>query len=159
MSKTLDKNIKNYALRLLSVRGRSEAELRRRINQKGFSPEDTDLVIEYLKEHGFVNDRLFAKELVEHTCYVKSLGARGCINYMRNLEIDKAVIEEITFPQDKEFEKAKKLLEKKRAYLAKYEGVDGIKKLYGFLQRRGFDSAVISEIIKQEYRQEDSSEG
>lgn len=50
----------NDALRLLKFRARSEKEIYRRLEEKGYSVEEIEETISKLKEKGFLNDEKFA---------------------------------------------------------------------------------------------------
>ena len=54
------------ALRLLSYRPRSEAELRARLEQRGFAPAGVEDVISRLRQQGLVDDAAFARFWVEN---------------------------------------------------------------------------------------------
>jgi len=51
----------NAAVHYLSYRPRSEAELRKRLHQRGFDIGNVEAVTTRLKEHGLVNDMAFAQ--------------------------------------------------------------------------------------------------
>ncbi|MBI5542331.1 MAG: regulatory protein RecX [Deltaproteobacteria bacterium] len=56
---------KAYAMKLLAARGKSEAELRRRLEQKGFEAGVVDAAMVRLKELRFVDDEAFATARAE----------------------------------------------------------------------------------------------
>ena len=56
------KDFRAYALRLISIRQRSEYELRRRLKEKGASQVDIEEIVEYLKNIGLLDDLDFACE-------------------------------------------------------------------------------------------------
>ncbi len=58
------KNYRTYALRLLSIRQRSEAELRKRLREKGASPQEIEGIISSFKELGLIDDMDFAREFI-----------------------------------------------------------------------------------------------
>ena len=53
------------ALRILTLRDHSEAELARKLAAKGCSPEEVGATLERLKELGYLDDRRFARRFAE----------------------------------------------------------------------------------------------
>jgi len=59
------KDPKSYAIKLLSIRLRSEEELRIRLKRKGFEEKDIENTIKELKELNLLDDREFARVFYE----------------------------------------------------------------------------------------------
>ena len=57
---------RSHALRLLKFRPRSEAELRRRLIQKGFSSSVAEALLAEMKRQGLLNDSKFARLFAAH---------------------------------------------------------------------------------------------
>ncbi len=57
--------IEGMALRYLARRDRTEAQVRALLRQKGVSASDRDLVIQRLRDQGYVNDLAYALRQVE----------------------------------------------------------------------------------------------
>ncbi len=143
-----DNSARSYALRLLSIRERSEQELSERLKLKGFSEPSIYDTIEYLKNIRLVDDRTLAQTIV-HLCEdTKILGIIGCKQYLKKRGIPEAIIKELTFPFNKEKAKASRFISKKHSALRHYPPRIQRRKLYGMLRRRGFDGETISETLK-----------
>lgn len=139
---------KAYALKLLSLRDRSESELRERLLAKGFTEESVFSAIENLKNAGFIDDSKTAGALMRYCEQTKLLGAYGCRQYMRRRGIPEEIVGSSVFSPETEIEKAKKLVEKKERYLKNYPIQVKLKRLYGMLARKGFDGGIISEVLR-----------
>ncbi len=141
----------NYALKLLSLRGRSVRELSFRLKRKGFSEEEIERTIEYLTERGFLDDRSLAEELLSYCQEVKHLGPRGVKEFLKKRGIEQPLIEELTCSLEDDQERAFKLAE--RFYkLNRAKPDDKIKRrLYGYLYRRGYSYDTIREVLKRLY--------
>lgn len=64
---------KDRAVRIVSTTSISQKELKRRLIQRGESPEDADAAVSWLKDLGAVDDEAMAKRVVE-TCLSKGYG-------------------------------------------------------------------------------------
>ncbi len=60
--------------RILSVRARSEHELRSKLKEKGYDREVIDDVVGWLREQGYLNDESFAFQWARHLAVNKRLG-------------------------------------------------------------------------------------
>lgn len=149
--------LRNYALRLLSIRPQSEQELRRRLQmfikrRKLRSKSYTDELISKLKESNLINDREFTQWFIRSR---KRNKPRGKFVIRREL-IAKGVkgdlIEEILEKQYKKEEErkiAQKLLDKRISLIKKGEERKMKIKLTKFLLRRGFDKEIVFNIIDE----------
>ena len=64
-AKTPLEKAKNHAMNYLR-RPHSEAELRKKLAEKGCTPEDTETVVALCLDYGFLDDREYAAMLVRH---------------------------------------------------------------------------------------------
>ncbi len=64
---------KDRAVRIVSTTGVSQKELKRRLVQRGETPEDADEAVSWLKELGAVDDEAMARRIVER-CVEKGYG-------------------------------------------------------------------------------------
>jgi regulatory protein len=137
-----------YALKLLGYRQRSESELKERLAQKGFSPEDAVSALSLLKEQGYVDDSATARALRDHAERVKLLGRTGARMFMRKRGIRGEVAEEALEDYDEEAA-ALKLLERKSRSLEGRPGHVVRRRLAGYLGRRGYSSEVARRLLKK----------
>lgn len=140
------------ALRLLARRDHSRSELRRKLIQRGFSPQVAETAIASLLEKGYLNDRRYAERwasaaLASGRCYGPRLRAE-----LRQRGIDQAtasaVITELTCGNDET--QAVLLLVRRR-----FPEFDPLcaddrdrRRIYGFLQRRGFSTGAIMAMFR-----------
>jgi regulatory protein len=138
----------NYALRLIGIRGRSEYELSRRLGEKGYlQPEVEDTVVR-LKAAGFIDDARLAEALIRTCTERKLMGAAGCRRLLKERGIPEEIFKSLRFTHEEEIQRAMRLVEKKSKLLAKYSPPVRKNRLFGFLQRRGFSTDVISAAMK-----------
>ncbi|HEX6368732.1 MAG TPA: regulatory protein RecX [Longimicrobium sp.] len=141
------------ALRLLSVRPRSAAELARRLRMKGYEPEIGEEVIARLRDLGMIDDAAFAGTLVRDRVRLKPQGARRLANELRAKGVDdetaRTAIRETMEGEDTgERELARRAAEKWRPRAGE-EPARARRRLHGYLARRGFDADVIREVLDE----------
>ena len=59
------KRVKARALHLLSDMGRTEAQLRSKLEQGGYTEEAVEEAVRYVKSFGYLNDREYARSFIE----------------------------------------------------------------------------------------------
>ncbi len=138
----------NYALTLLDYRERSQWEIKERMRQKRYTPEVIQQVINYLKEHDFLNDKRFSEEWASFV--IKKGFARKRVQYeLRRKGIAEDLIEEILgklFSKIDETEMALRVVQKKRKMLKNERDFQRISE---FLRRRGYSFSTINTVIDQ----------
>lgn len=84
---------REHALRLLS-RPRSEAELRRELARRGYSPAAQEEVLERLRQVGLVDDRAYARAYIQDTLSRRPAGSRWLRYRLQQRGVDPEAIEE-----------------------------------------------------------------
>lgn len=143
MAKELDQ-AKKIALRWLSYRPRTEAEICTRLKQKGFHQGVVDPIIEYLKDFKYVDDRSFAEQWVKYRLEKKKKSKRLLYTELRNKGIDGVIAAEVleSITDEEEYimavEQAKKRTEKGHAWSSTAR----------HLVRQGFPNDVVYRVYK-----------
>ena len=140
---------KEYALKLLEYRERSEQEIRERMVRKKYGEEVVDKTIEFLKNQNLLNDRRFARMWTE-SCLRRNYGRWKVQADLNGKGVDGDIIEEVlkeSYSKVNEAQLALSLVQKKWPSLEKNNVV--LRRLAGSLQRRGFSFEVIAEVIRQ----------
>jgi len=137
------------SVRFLGYRPRSEAEVRRHLVQKAIEPAIADLVVERLREQGYLDDAEFARYWVENRSRFRPRGARALHQELRLKGVEAGVIEEATSTLDSSvlaYEAARPQAER-LALLAQTDPATFRRRLLSFLMRRGFDYAEAREAV------------
>ncbi|MFR7989239.1 MAG: regulatory protein RecX [Anaerovoracaceae bacterium] len=146
-------NIYDVALRHLSSRSRTVAETESYLLKKGFSEEETKVLIEEFKSCGYLDDSRYCREYFDYG-FGKGKGKRRVLEELRRQGVDPQVIE-IAFedyePEDSETERARRETER----VLRLAGIDGgdpvPEKVRGRVARRlqakGYSSDIIYSII------------
>jgi regulatory protein len=138
------------ALRFLGYRPRSEAELRNFLVQRGFSTAITERTLEKLCSLNYLNDEAFARNWARSRAETRGYGPKRIEQELRTKGIGQALIREVmreTFGQVDESARANSLLEK-RFKSKQFDDPKMVRRAVGFLQRRGYSSKVIFDLLK-----------
>ncbi len=139
---------RQYALRLLSYRDRSERELRDRLAKKGFNEDIIGAAIAQLRDAGLIDDRAFALSLCRQARENKLLGHNGVRLYLLTKGISRALVDEVTdYDEEQEIVTIRKLIRKKYRHVASPAPAD-IKRLRSFLLRKGYAPDVIRRALR-----------
>ncbi|MCX7921808.1 MAG: recombination regulator RecX [Clostridia bacterium] len=139
---------KSTAIKFLSLKMRSGKEVFNKLILEGFDTEAAESVVEELKAIGYINDELYAqkyifdrsklkpkaKKLIKLELVSKGIGEDIADNVLGNWEVDEETV-------------AESLVKRK---FGKYNFNDEkiIRKVYAFLQHRGFDYEIINLVVK-----------
>ncbi len=141
------------ALRLLALRGRSEAELTHRLQQKGFSAETIAACLQRCRELGYVNDRQFADDRARILLgQGRAVGPR-LLAELRRSGIDETLAREALDKADAEIDADRVLTQmlERRFPGFDYQNADDRqrRRIIHFFMRRGFSLDRILDAVKQ----------
>ncbi len=140
------------ALNVLGYRARSARELRERLARAGYLRETVDEVISRLEELGYLNDEEFARELARSEA--RKYGPRRIYGDLRRAGIGEEAAREVV---DEEFAGRSEHEAAREAAQRRYNMVEGsdaqVRRVYGFLVRRGYAASICVEVAR-EYRRE-----
>ena len=152
-------NPRRYALLLLRYRGRSEKELRERLNKKGYQAEEIEATVAYLLDSGFLDDRALAENLKRQAMTNKLLGFEGARRFMQQRGLSKEIIEAaLVYHEEDELRNIRKFIEKKQKSLSRYPEPKRTQSLMGSLMRKGYSAALIRKALKNIIRDEETEE-
>lgn len=140
------------ALRLLSVRARSENEIRLRLARKGFGVATITEVVEALKEVGLLDDSAFAEAWVDERVRLKPVGPGRLRQELATKGVPSEVVARVvdeTFREYSELELARRAVYRKRYARAGGGRGDARAKTEAFLRRRGFSYEVASRVARE----------
>ena len=137
---------KSRALHLLEKQDRTEANLRRKLQEGGYSPDIIDEAINYVASYHYIDDRRYAENYI---FYHKEKSRRRISQDLLAKGIDRGLVDEVlaeSYESD-ERQLIAELLSKKHydpsSADAKERG-----KMYRFLATRGFSPGDITEAMK-----------
>ncbi len=146
----------NAAVHYLSYRPRSEAELRKRLHQRGFDGDNVEAIIARLKEQGLVDDMAFAQFWKDNR---ESFSPRS--QWLTKLELRQKgvasdIIDQAVDTIDDEDSAYRALLSKARGL--PYSDYQSFRRRLGeYLKRRGFSYGVINNTVERVWQEQGSN--
>lgn len=141
---------KDKALRLLTYRPRSMAELKNKLIQAGYNEDIYQPVMQNLIRVGLLNDAEFAESFARTKIIQRPLGKRLMIQELKVKGIDESIIQktvETIYSEYSELELAKQLVRKKITIVNIEENPKVKKRLIDLLKRRGFNWDIIEQVL------------
>jgi regulatory protein len=133
------------ALHFLSYRPRSEAEVKKRLNRRGFDIDTINSTITRLKKQNFINDDEFARYWMENRTSFNPKSRIMLKNELRLKGVPEGAALEAVADVD-EADAAFRAGQKKARVLLKLERVEFEKKLVNYLRWRGFNYEIIKNV-------------
>jgi regulatory protein len=137
------------ALRLISFRERSAAEVRRKLAEKGFSEPVVDHTLERLREDNLLDDARFAQAWVENRATFRPRGHRVLALELRQKGVAEEEINQALSEAAGEDTLAYQAAAKVVRRYAGLEREDFRNKLYAYLARRGFNYEAIKQTVNR----------
>ena len=138
---------KNAALRLLSYRSRSEAEIRRRLQER-FTNEIIDRTLSDLRRQGLLDDPVFAREWRAQREKFRPRGPGMIRQELQRLGVDRQVIRDAL----SNFDASVNAYQAGSRYATKLPLEDAAvfrRRLGAFLHRRGFEGDVLGPTVER----------
>ncbi len=142
----------DFVLRFISVRPRSEKEIKDWFKRKEVGDETQQMIWKKLEHLGYINDEEFAKWWVEQRTAFRPTGKRALEMELRQKGVSREVISShITSHASPvtEIDLAKRAVEKKLKIYKNLPPLELKKKLSSFLARRGFSWETIEKVIDE----------
>jgi regulatory protein len=152
----LEDKARQYALKLLSYRGRSVGELEKRLRRKGFPDHVVSSTIRHLKHIGLLDDKALAEALKREAMITKLLGQYGARKFMLGRDISREIIDSMFISDEKEdIENAQRLVDKKLRIMEGLPAEKIKRRLYNLLLRKGYSFETIESVLKKRNFKED----
>ena len=144
----------DYALNLLTARPYTARNLRRKLAQKGFAPDDADSAVVRLIGNGLLDDSLYAAQFARGRLLGPGASKRRIRQqlYQRGIpgNVADAAIENVIEDESIDLEAVvEKDARKKLASLAGLEQPIIRRRLYAHLARRGYNIDEINSVMKK----------
>lgn len=145
------KKARRKAMMLLEHKDRTEKELRERLRQAGFSPEICEHAIEYVRSFGYINDVRYASAFILGRMNQKSRNKIMQELQQKGIDRETAALAweqtaELEMPNERGI--LRSAVEKKYKRGARLDEGE-MRRLYGFLARRGFQYEDIASVLSE----------
>jgi regulatory protein len=142
------------ALGMLAARGRSAAELRRRLLMRGARPEHAEAAVERLRAAGFLDDAEFARQVARSRVAGRGDSRRRVAQVLAQKGVARDVVDEAVaevfedaaVDEDALVESAAR---KRLRAMGALDPATRRRRLYGFLARRGHDGGAITRVLRR----------
>lgn len=138
---------KQMSFRFISYRPRSTVEVRNYLNRKGFDHVVADRVVDQLVDRDYLDDVAFARYWVEQRQLHRPRGALAIRFELLQKGVPREIIDSAVTDVD-EKDAALRAVELKTRRWTRMPKEQYWRKISGFLQRRGFSYATISEVAE-----------
>jgi regulatory protein len=136
----------------------SEREAQERLEEVGFSREEIDAALAAARDHGWIDDRVFARLWVEDRMRHHPLSRRALEEELRGRKVPHDVISAAVrdhYPQEQERDVARALAVARLARLGALDEMTRRRRTIDFLIRRGFSSSVAADSVRRALRGKD----
>jgi regulatory protein len=138
-------------LRLLAASPKSGQELRRKLEDNGYSAGIIDQALCDLKTQGVLDDTAYAKDLVARLTLGKCVGRHKIAFELKRHGISKKISDEMlgTLSNEDETERALEQAQLKWTVWSRLDPKKRKKRLYDFLIRKGYDFQIVQDILQR----------
>jgi len=140
------------AIKLISAKSRSVAELRERLlANRAANKADVETVIERLKEYGYLNDERFAFSYASLKVKQRPIGKRRLERDLKFKKVDSSVAEkalELVYAETSEEVLIDRAIEKRTRTKGRPKNRLEAKSLFDHLLRQGFPFDLVSEKVR-----------
>ncbi len=148
------KKAKEICFDLLAARPRTQEELRQALQRKGFDEETSETLLGKLDRAGLVNDEEFAQLWVKSRHANQGLSRTALVAELRRKGVDGNVAAQAAGEVDRESEEqmARELVRKRLGSLGNVDEQTALRRLLGFLARKGYPQGLAYTVIREELR-------
>ena len=142
----------DHALRLIGQRMQSERELRTKLGRREYGPGVIDAVVEDCIRLGYLDDAKFAAARAADAANLKKHGRQRAVQELLAKGVDRGTAENAAneaYEDVDPVEAATALAEKRRPSLARLDRPAAVRRLSGYLQRRGFDFDTVRAVVER----------
>jgi regulatory protein len=139
------------AIKLISAKSRTVAELRERLLASRANTADVETVIERLKEYGYLNDERFAFSYASLKVKQRPIGKRRMQRDLKFKKVENSVAEEaleLVYAETTEDELIDRAIEKRTRLRGRPRNRLEAKSLFDHLLRQGFPFELVSEKVR-----------
>lgn len=149
VNKVLKKRATLRAMHILERTDKTEAQLRKKLEESEYPKEAVESAIAYVTSYGYLDDRRYAKHYIEWKKQGKGKARLKMELVQKGIsrEIIEEVLESTDFGETREMIR-QIILKKRKTNIPMNEKEK--QRLYGFLMRKGFSSSDILAVMREE---------
>jgi regulatory protein len=145
----LNYTAKTVALKYITIRFRSEKEMREHLSKKGVNKDIIDIVIDSLKKEGYIDDKRFASMFINDKINLSMDGPDKVRNELVSLGISEDIINDNidVFTKKIEVEKINKIADKLIKSNHNKSNFELKNKIINYLSNNGYSKGLSIEIV------------
>lgn len=145
-----DEEARAICLRLLTMRGRTRAELSEALASRDVPDDASARVLDRLSRVGLIDDVAFAASFTAAVHGSRGLAANEIKRQLRakGVAVDLAETAVLGIDADRERETAARLVQRKATSMSNLEPVVKTRRLVGMLARKGYSPAVAYQVVR-----------
>ncbi len=137
-------NPRDYCLKLITIRDRTQKEIRDKLKEKNFDENTIEEEIEFLLHYGYINDKRYAEHFTSDSISIKKWGKSRIRAELLRRGIDRDVADEAIEEAFSEVEDDRLYTEmEKRFKNADFGNMKERTRIFNFYMRRGFSPEEI----------------
>lgn len=143
-------NCRDYALKVIEFKDRTEKEIREKLTQKGYDENIIEDEIAFLKDYGFINDLRYAQRFISDAINLKKWGKVRIRAELLRKGVDREIIDNAVEDAFMDVDDDRLLNEMRRRF--KNSDLSNIKertRIFNFYMRRGFSPDEIKGAMNQ----------
>lgn len=141
-------NCRDYALKVIEFKDRTEKEIREKLTQKGYDENIIEDEIAFLKDYGFINDLRYAQRFISDAINLKKWGKARIRAELLRKGVDREIIDNAVEDAFMVVDDDRLLNEMRRRF--KNSDLSNIKertRIFNFYMRRGFSPDEIKGVM------------
>lgn len=141
---------RDYALKVIEYRDRTEKELREKLKEKGFGEHLIDDELEFLKSYGFINDARYAERFTADAINLKKWGKSRIKSELIRKGVDRELIYNTIEDAFLELDDDRLFSEMQKRYKnSDFSNIKERTRIFNFFLRRGFSPEEIKGAINR----------
>ena len=137
-------NSRDYCLKLITIKDRTEKEIRTKLKEKNFDENTIEEEIEFLSNYGYINDNRYAQHFTSDAINIKKWGKSRIRTELLRRGVDIDVVDEVIEEAFSETDDDRLYTEmEKRFKNADFSNMKERTRIFNFYLRRGFSPEEI----------------
>ncbi len=137
-------NPRDYALKLITIKDRTEKELRDKLREKNFNENTIEEEIEFLSHYGYINDKRYAEHFTHDGINIKKWGKSRIRTELLRRGVDRDVIDNVIEDAFMDVEDDRLQVEMEKRFVgADLSNMKERTRIFNFYMRRGFSAEEI----------------
>ena len=143
-------NSRDYALRLIEFRDRTEKELCEKLVGKGYDENQIEDTVEFLKNYGYIDDKRYASHFISDAINLKKWGKIRIRSELLRKGIDREIVDFAIEDAFSQIDDDRVLLQMQSRFKdADFSNMKERNRIFGFFIRRGFTPDEIKDAMNK----------